>query len=314
MKAKNIIMWGSAPASLILIQLSGASMTDLSWAGNRPIPVEYVEQLVEIVCTHCPNLLSFRVFGLVLGSDANYAAQKQLHDRFTARIVRFCERLVDFVVDITDTGTGVLHELPSTLQKLSFGEDVQDHGPVAAGKGGVFERVPYLQELKLYIADPELVRGVAQYCHRLVSIDLYASAQVSDQQWHELFTHCSLLRNVFLSRCAQLTAGTLRLLRDLHKLRLIECDRIDDSAVECVVSNSPQLSVLYIDGCDRITYALFSEAFLDGAASLDTLVVVRRQDVYEAPQVVTPLQKLLQRLLRRCCPRLKWVKVDIDID
>jgi hypothetical protein len=258
-------------------------------------------------------LLSFKIFAIILGNNASYETQQQLHSQFTARIVRSSQHLVEFAVDITDTGTGVLQELPSTLQKLSFSEDAHRHGPVEPGGGDLFARVPDLKELRLSFADPEFVRGVALYCSQLVSIDLSDGAYVSDQQWSVLFTRCSLLRTVFLSDCVQLTAHTLRLLRNLHKLRLYDCNNVDDAAVQCVVSNSPALSVLRLEDCDKITLALFSEAFLDSVGSLDTLIVEKQSEIAEVDELPaqTPLQELLPRLLRFRCPRLEYVRVNI---
>jgi hypothetical protein len=94
-------------------------------------------------------------------------------------------------------------------------------------------------------------------------------------------------------------------------LNLYECTHVDDATLQCIVLNSPQLCEMRLEGCDKTTLALFSEAFLDSLVSLVTLVVEKRRDIEDELPAQTPLQELLRRLLRCRCPRLEYVRVEI---
>ncbi|KAI8813548.1 hypothetical protein BJ742DRAFT_767129 [Cladochytrium replicatum] len=227
----------------------------------------------------CPYLEIFRlencfhISNVVVRSIADHCANIRqvdlpgcpVTDTFIPQLTQKCKKLESMDFSFTNLTVGSLYPIINNCENLLY-LDLTECRPVdpeskmdLTSKG--FQRPIRLLNLRNTHTSDDLLKYVALHCQSLEQVVLDSCVGVSDDSIAKIANKNSKLRKLDVSFCDRVTDVTLQALAiraaadnggSLEHLILTACELVTPGAVQQLAQKAAKLSLLVLDGCDRV--------------------------------------------------------------
>jgi len=177
-----------------------------------------------------------------------------LHDKVRTLDLSFCD-VSDDSLQIISTKCPALRKIDLNSNKISR-TDITSQGVVCLGERCRQLQVVYLRRC-LHITDEAIVK-LSQGCLALRDLNIGGCPRITDHALTQLGQNSRHLRSINFSGANVTDEGVIRLVQgaagqQLKEIHMARCRELTDEAVEAVTQYCPNINILLLHECPKIT-------------------------------------------------------------